>query len=314
MSRKIPKKRSWRSSLSASTRRKTFSKITSTKSTSVKRARKELWCLGSGTILFLLSLIGVDTGEMRAAGRAHSCAQQLSPYRSIEAATKRRTSCWPSCSTIKSSHAVSTMRRCTESYRNRELIKVTNDAPFYVDYLRRELEENYSKRYLTRRACEFSAAWIFSCNESLSELWSEGLEQTRSKRIRRCVGKEKDNLEGAIVVVRPQTGEIKAMVGGRNYQSRSSIAFFKLSVSRARSSSPSFISPRSCTAGRAAKSTRRTRRSTTVHLPGTMTDANGSRAIIATSFRHSDITSCIGKFAQFGYSRGCSRCRDSAHP
>ncbi len=26
-----------------------------------------------------------------------------------------------------------------------------------------------------------------------------------------------DSLEGAIVVMRPQTGEIKAMVGGRNY-------------------------------------------------------------------------------------------------
>ena len=42
------------------------------------------------------------------------------------------------------------MPRMREKLPQRALVKVTNDAPFYVDYLRRELEENYSNAVLTK--------------------------------------------------------------------------------------------------------------------------------------------------------------------
>jgi penicillin-binding protein 1B len=47
---------------------------------------------------------------------------------------------------------------------------------------------------------------------------SEGLKRLEAKYPALRRRGQEDSLEGAVVVIRPQTGEIKAMAGGRNYQ------------------------------------------------------------------------------------------------
>jgi penicillin-binding protein 1B len=103
-----------------------------------------------------------------------------------------------------------------EKLPQRALVKVTNDAPFYVDYLRRELEENYSNAVLTKEGLRIFSSLDLNLQRIAERSLVEGLKKLEAAHpaLRR---KGDDSLEGAIVVLRPQTGEIKAMVGGRSY-------------------------------------------------------------------------------------------------
>ena len=143
---------------------------------------------------------------------------KLSPYRSVDAATKRRNVVLAKLlddQIITRKQYEAAMR---EKLPHRELIKVTNDAPFYVDYLRRELAENYSNDALTREGLRIFTSLDLRLQRIAERSLSEGLkklEQSYSNLRRKG---DDDSLEGAIIVIRPQTGEIKAMVGGRSYQ------------------------------------------------------------------------------------------------
>ncbi|MBI4526083.1 MAG: transpeptidase-transglycosylase, partial [Deltaproteobacteria bacterium] len=100
----------------------------------------------------------------------------------------------------------------------RELVKVANDAPFYVDYLKRELAENYSNAVLTAEGFRIFTSLDLQLQRSAEKALADGLKRLEDGYPRLRKRGEEDSLEGAIVVIRPQTGEIKAMVGGRDYQ------------------------------------------------------------------------------------------------
>jgi penicillin-binding protein 1B len=143
---------------------------------------------------------------------------RYSPYRSIDAAVKRRNVVLGrmfETGMITRSQYDNALR---ETIQRRELIKVLNDAPFYVDFLRRELAENYSNEVLTQDGLK-----IFTSLDLQLQRWAElslanGLKQLEENYpyLKKRAGD--DHLDGAIIAIRPQTGEIKAMVGGRDYQ------------------------------------------------------------------------------------------------
>ena len=143
---------------------------------------------------------------------------KLSPYRSLEAATKRRNVVLAKLLDEKIITRKQYEVALKETLPHRELVKVTNDAPFYVDFLRRELAENYSNDVLTTEGLRIFSSLDLQLQRIAERSLADGLtklEETYPALRRRG---DEDNLEGAIVVLRPQTGEIKAMVGGRNYQ------------------------------------------------------------------------------------------------
>ncbi|HXK27962.1 MAG TPA: penicillin-binding transpeptidase domain-containing protein, partial [Candidatus Binatia bacterium] len=143
---------------------------------------------------------------------------RLSPYRSVDDATKRRNVVLAKLlddRVITRAQYESALR---EALPRRELIKVTNDAPFYVDYLRRELAEIYSNDELTDEGLGIFTSLELHLQRIAERSLAEGLkklEETYAGLRRKAEG---DHLEGAMIVLRPQTGEIKAMVGGRSYQ------------------------------------------------------------------------------------------------
>jgi penicillin-binding protein 1B len=100
----------------------------------------------------------------------------------------------------------------------RELIKVTNDAPYYVDYVRRELAENYQHDVLTNEGYSIFTSLDLAMQRMAEKSLTDGLNKLEETYPYLRKRGEEDNLEGAIVVIKPQTGEIKAMVGGRKYQ------------------------------------------------------------------------------------------------
>jgi len=167
---------------------------------------------------FSKPLSDLTVGEVALLAGLVRAPNKLSPYRSLEAATKRRnvvlTKMLDDRIITRKQYEVA----IRESLPHRELIKVTNDAPYYVDYLRRELAENYSNEVLTADGLRIFTSMDLQLQRMAEKSLVEGLKKLEASYPALRRQGEEDNLEGAIVVLRPQTGEIKAMVGGRSYQ------------------------------------------------------------------------------------------------
>jgi penicillin-binding protein 1B len=165
---------------------------------------------------FAKPLSDLTTGECALLAGLIRAPNRLSPYRSYEAATRRRNVVLAKLLDDQIITRKQYDAALREKLPQHALVKVTNDAPFYVDYLRRELEENYSNAVLTKEGLRIFSSLDLQLQKIAERSLTEGLNKLEAAHpaLRR---KGEDSLEGAIVVLRPQTGEIKAMVGGRNY-------------------------------------------------------------------------------------------------
>ena len=168
-------------------------------------------------LYFAKPLSELTVGEVALLAGLIRAPNKLSPYNSVDAATKRRNVVLAKLLEDRIITDKQYEAALREKIYRRQLIKVTNDAPFYVDFLRRELAENYSNDELTREGLRIFTSLDLRLQRIAERSLAEGLnklEQGYASLRRRG---EDDHLEGAIIVIRPQTGEIKAMVGGRSY-------------------------------------------------------------------------------------------------
>ena len=166
---------------------------------------------------FSKPLSDLTVGEAALLAGLVRAPNRLSPYRSPDAATKRRNVILAKLLDDRIITRKQYDAATRESLPRRELIKVTNDAPYYVDYLRRELAENYSNDVLTAEGLRIFTSLDLQLQKMAEKTLAEGLQKLESSYSALRRKGEEDHLEGAIVVLRPQTGEIKAMVGGRSY-------------------------------------------------------------------------------------------------
>jgi len=143
---------------------------------------------------------------------------RLSPYRNADAATKRRNVVLTKLLDDKIITKKQYDAALKEQLPQRALVKVTNEAPFYVDYLRRELDQNYPKEVLEKDGLRIFTGLDLRIQKIAEKALTEGLAKLEASHPALKKKSAEEGLEGAIVVIRPQTGEIKAMVGGRNYQ------------------------------------------------------------------------------------------------
>ncbi|MEX0806717.1 MAG: penicillin-binding transpeptidase domain-containing protein, partial [Candidatus Binatia bacterium] len=167
---------------------------------------------------FSKPLSELSVGEIALTAGLIRGPNNYSPYRSVEAATRRRNVVLAKLldDKIISRRQYDTALR--EALPHRDLIKVTNDAPFYVDFLRRELAENYSNDMLTAEGLRIFTSLDLQLQKMAERSLADGLKRLEATYPALRRRGEEDSLEGALIVIRPQTGEIKAMVGGRNYQ------------------------------------------------------------------------------------------------
>src|SRR5499426_2488719 len=93
-----------------------------------------------------------------------------------------------------------------------------SDAPYFIDYLTRQVESQYDERDGSLRSLRIYSTVDMQLQQaayqSLSKHMSE-VEKLLAKRKNGVAG-----LQGAIVAMNPKTGEILAMVGGRDYAQR----------------------------------------------------------------------------------------------
>ena len=88
---------------------------------------------------------------------------------------------------------------------------------YYVDFLKRQLEAFYPKEALTGQGLQIFTALQPEFQEAAVKAVRHGLKHLEQKIHARRHGKNPVPLQAAMIVVRPKTGEILAMVGGRNY-------------------------------------------------------------------------------------------------
>jgi penicillin-binding protein 1B len=167
---------------------------------------------------FSKSLPELTVAEIATLAGLIRAPNRLSPYRSVEAATKRRNVVLAKLLDDKIITVKQYQVAMKEPLVRRELVKVSNDAPYYADFLRRELAENYSNAVLTAEGLRIFSGLDLHLQKIAERSLAEGLKKLEDTYPSLRRKNEDDRLEGAIIVMRPQTGEIKAMVGGRSYQ------------------------------------------------------------------------------------------------
>src|SRR5713101_2010185 len=106
----------------------------------------------------------------------------------------------------------------TEPIRTREPVTETNDAPYFLDYVKHELAERYPPSVLTGEGLRIFTTLDVHMDKEAEHALQQNLYdlETKHSSLRR---KEKsEQLESCLVSVEPQTGKIRAMVGGRDYR------------------------------------------------------------------------------------------------
>jgi penicillin-binding protein 1B len=98
----------------------------------------------------------------------------------------------------------------------REQERRSHEAPHFVDFVLRELAERYPRSLLESEGLRIFTTLDMGYQVAAERALLEGIDNLEEgyPRLRRRRGE----LEGAVVVMDPQTGFVRAMVGGRDYQ------------------------------------------------------------------------------------------------
>ena len=106
----------------------------------------------------------------------------------------------------------------TEPLHPREVFVENNDAPYFVDYVKRELAERYPPDVLTGEGLRVFTSLDVHAQKLAEKAVRDNLDylERRYASLRRK--EKKDQLEEALIAVEPQSGRIRVMVGGRDYR------------------------------------------------------------------------------------------------
>jgi penicillin-binding protein 1B len=88
-------------------------------------------------------------------------------------------------------------------------------APYFVDYIRAEIEEQYPLNTLTSEGFRIFTTLDPSLQGEAERAVANGLASLEKRHP--ALTKRPEPLEAALLAIQPHTGEIKAMVGGRSY-------------------------------------------------------------------------------------------------
>jgi penicillin-binding protein 1A len=92
-------------------------------------------------------------------------------------------------------------------------------APYFVDFIRKELEPKFGRVLLARGGLRIYTTLNLETQRIAAETLRRGLAEIEKAQAakRKAGGSEPGQLEGALVAIEPHTGAILAMVGGRDY-------------------------------------------------------------------------------------------------
>jgi penicillin-binding protein 1B len=91
-------------------------------------------------------------------------------------------------------------------------------APYFADLIRKELQEHYSGEMLATAGLQINTSLDMHLQRIAEETVQNGLEGLEKKYPRLRRDKPEERLQASLIAIQPQTGAIRAMVGGRDYQ------------------------------------------------------------------------------------------------
>ena len=100
----------------------------------------------------------------------------------------------------------------------RHITPERNKAPYFVDFIRKELEASYPAGTLTKAGLNIFTVLDMRLQQSAREVIQTELAELEEKhpRLKREIPGER--LQACLIAIQPQTGHILALVGGRDYQ------------------------------------------------------------------------------------------------
>jgi penicillin-binding protein 1B len=143
----------------------------------------------------------------------------ISPYRDPERAINRRNLVLELMMQQGRIDAQSYEQAKLEPLRLAAVTPEPGDARFFLDFLYRELTVTYTPSQLTEEGLRIYSTLDRRLQRIAAESLQGGLEEIEKRRPKLKSDDPAHRLQGCLVALRPQTGEILALVGGRDYRS-----------------------------------------------------------------------------------------------
>jgi penicillin-binding protein 1B len=105
-----------------------------------------------------------------------------------------------------------------EKLRPREVYTEGNDAPYFVDFVKHELAERFPPEVLAGEGLRVFTTLDIHQQKLAEQAVTQGLEQLEKQHSYLVRKETDDRLEACLIALEPQSGKIRAMVGGRNYR------------------------------------------------------------------------------------------------
>jgi penicillin-binding protein 1B len=106
----------------------------------------------------------------------------------------------------------------TEPIRAREPFVETNEAPYFVDYVKHELAERYPPTVLTGEGLRIFTTLDVHMQRESDKAVDDNLARLLAQHASLRREEKKEQLQSCMVAIEPQTGKIRAMTGGRDYR------------------------------------------------------------------------------------------------
>jgi penicillin-binding protein 1B len=160
----------------------------------------------------------LSLGEMATIAGMISSPNRLNPLRHPRLATQRRNEVLASM--LQDGYITKTAydEAVAEPLRAREVFTENNYAPYFVDYVKKELAERYPPEVLAAEGLRIFTTLDVHLEKLAEKSIRNNLLDLETKHPKLVRKEESQRLEECLVSLEPQSGKIRAMVGGRNYQ------------------------------------------------------------------------------------------------
>ncbi len=161
---------------------------------------------------------GLTLGEAALLAGMIKSPNGLSPFRDPEAARDRRRVALERMRKLEMIDLDAFRRAIREELPKVQPVQRKLIAKYFVEFVRQQLADNYSARILTSEGLRIFTTLDMQQQFLAERTLGEGLRSLERRHAHLRRENADEAVQGALVVIQPQTGHIKALVGGRDYQ------------------------------------------------------------------------------------------------
>ena len=157
-------------------------------------------------------------GEMALLAGMIKAPNRYAPNRHPERAIQRRNHIVHRMAKLGDITAGEAQAAALETLGQRKIPLEKNKAPYFVDFLRKELEKSYPAGTLTKAGLNIFTALDMRLQHIARDVIQKELValETKHPKLQRETSEER--IQACLIAIQPQTGRILALVGGRDYQ------------------------------------------------------------------------------------------------